>query len=109
MLKNIERYLQNFRKDFKKLYEYEYNSTYGLDYLFNQLNEEDYYEPREVNPPGMQRRSNVSFRSHIGRDVADHAKASSRRLNWYVNETYLFEIFATSHWYVNKTNQFETS
>ena len=84
MLKNIERYLKNFRKDFKKLYEYEYKSTYGLYYLFNQLNEEDYYEP-------MQRRSNVSFRSHIGRDVADHAKASSRRLNWYVNETDLFE------------------
>ena len=31
VLKNIERYLK-----------------YGLDYLFNELNEEDYYEPREV-------------------------------------------------------------
>ena len=30
VLKNIERYLK-----------------YGLDYLFNELNEEDYYEPRE--------------------------------------------------------------
>ena len=48
MLKNIERYLKNFKRDLKKLCKYEYNSTYGLDYLFNELNEEDYYEPREV-------------------------------------------------------------
>ena len=27
----------------------------------------------EVTPPSMRRRSNVSFRSHIGWDVADHA------------------------------------
>ena len=47
MLKNIERYLKNFKRDLKKLCKYEYNSTYGLDYLFNELNEEDYYEPRE--------------------------------------------------------------
>ena len=46
MLKNIERYLKNFKRDLKKLCKYEYNSTYGLDYLFNELNEEDYYEPR---------------------------------------------------------------
>ena len=47
MLKNIERYLKNFKRDLKKLCKYEYNSTYGLDYLFNERNEEDYYEPRE--------------------------------------------------------------
>ena len=37
--------------------------------------------PKKVtlpNPPGMQCRSDVSFRSHIGRDVADHAETSSR-------------------------------
>ena len=42
-------------------------------------------------PPGMRRRSDVSFRSHIGRDISDHAKTSSRRRNWCVNETDLFE------------------
>ena len=42
-------------------------------------------------PPGMRRRSDVSFRSHKGRDFTDHAKTSSRRRNWYVNETDLFE------------------
>ena len=43
------------------------------------------------NPPNMRRRSELSFRYHIGRDVADHAKTSWRRRNWYVNETDLFE------------------
>ena len=43
--------------------------------------------------------------SHLGRDVAVHAKTWSQRRNWYVNETDLFE---TSHWYVNTTDPFET-
>ena len=38
-------------------------------------------------------RSDVSFRSYVGPDVADHAKTSSRHLNCYVNETDLFERF----------------
>ena len=42
-------------------------------------------------PPDMRRRSDVSLRSHIGRDVADHAESSSQRRNWYVNETDLLE------------------
>ena len=46
MLKNIERYLKNLKKDLKKLQKY--GITYGLDYLFNELDEGDYYEPREV-------------------------------------------------------------
>ena len=41
--------------------------------------------------PGMRRRSNVSIRSHIGRDVADHAETSSRLRHRYVSETDLFE------------------
>ena len=48
VLKNIDRYLKNFKKDFKKLQKYQDNITYGLDYLFNELNEEDYYKPTEV-------------------------------------------------------------
>ena len=44
-----------------------------------------------ANPPGIQRRSNVSFRSHIGRDVTNHAETSSRGRNWYVIETDLLE------------------
>ena len=48
VLKKIDRYLKNFKKDFKKLQKYQDNITYGLDYLFNELNEEDYYKPTEV-------------------------------------------------------------
>ena len=42
-------------------------------------------------PSGNQCRCNISIRSHIGRDVADHAETSSRRRNRYLNETNLFE------------------
>ena len=60
--------------------------------------------------PRMRRCSNVSFRSHIGREVAYPAETSSRSCNWYVNETDLFQTsFATSHWYVSKINQYEAS
>ena len=34
--------------DLKNLYKYQDNITYGLDYLFNELNGEDYYEPKEI-------------------------------------------------------------
>ena len=43
MIGNIE----NLKKDSEKLQKYQYNITYGLDYLFNELNE-DYYEPKEI-------------------------------------------------------------
>ena len=45
MLKNIGRYLKNFKKYLEKLQD---NITYGLDYLFNEVNEEDCYEPKEI-------------------------------------------------------------
>ena len=48
MLKNIDKYLKKFMKDLEKLQKYQYNITYDLDYLFNELNEEDYYEPTEI-------------------------------------------------------------
>ena len=45
MLKNISKYLKKLNNDLKK---YQDNITYGLDYLFNELSEEDYYEPKEI-------------------------------------------------------------
>ena len=48
VLKNIDKYLKKLNNDLKKLYKYQYNITYGLDYLFNELNEEDYYEAKEI-------------------------------------------------------------
>ena len=49
MLKNIDKYLKNFKKDLEKLQKYQYNITCGLDYLFNELNEVEYYKPTEGN------------------------------------------------------------
>ena len=48
MLKNIDKYLKNFKKDLEKLQNYQYNITYVLDYLLNDLIEVDYYKPTEV-------------------------------------------------------------
>ena len=48
VLKNIGKYLKILNNDFKKLQKYQDNITYGLDYLFNELNEEDYFKPTEV-------------------------------------------------------------
>ena len=45
VLKNISKYLKKLNNNLKKLYKYQDNVMYGLDYLFN---EEDYYEPKEV-------------------------------------------------------------
>ena len=49
VLKKIDKYLKNFKSDLEKLQKYQHNITYGLDYLFNELDEEDYYKPTEVN------------------------------------------------------------
>ena len=48
VLKNINRYLKKLSSDLRKLQKYQDNITYGLDYLFNEVNEEDYYEPIET-------------------------------------------------------------
>ena len=48
VLKNIDKYRKNVQEDLEKLQKYQYNITYGLDYLFNELDEVDYYEPKEV-------------------------------------------------------------
>ena len=48
VLKNIGKYLKKLNNDLKKFKKYQDNITYGLDYLFNELSEEDYYEPKEI-------------------------------------------------------------
>ena len=47
VLKNIDRYLKNFKNDLEKSQKFQYSITYGLDKLLNRLNEEDYYKPTE--------------------------------------------------------------
>ena len=46
MLKNINRYLKKLHSDLRKLQKYQDNATYGLDYLFNEVNEEDYNQKK---------------------------------------------------------------
>ena len=48
VLKNIAKYLKKLNNDLKKLYKYQDNITYGLNYLFNDVNENDYYKPQEI-------------------------------------------------------------
>ena len=48
MLNNIGKYLKKLNNDSKKLHKYQDNAIYGLDYLFNEVNEKDYYEPKEI-------------------------------------------------------------
>ena len=48
VLKSINRYLKKLNNDLRKFQKHEYNLTYGLDYLLNEVNEEDYYKPTEV-------------------------------------------------------------
>ena len=48
VFKNISKYLKKLNNDLKKLNKYQDNITYGLDYLLNEVNEEDYYEPKEI-------------------------------------------------------------
>ena len=48
VLKNIDRYLKKLNNNFKKLNKYHDNIKYGLDYLLNEVNEEDHYEPKEI-------------------------------------------------------------
>ena len=45
------------------------------------------------NPPGMRRRSDVSFWSHLGWD-ANLIETPSRRRYWYVNESDLFRTLS---------------
>ena len=44
----IGKYLKNFKNDLDELQKYQFNITHGLDYLLNELDEEDYYKPAEV-------------------------------------------------------------
>ena len=48
VLKKIDRYLKSFIKDLDILQKYQHNITYGLDLLFNEVTQEDQYEPKEI-------------------------------------------------------------
>ena len=48
VLKNINRYLKKLDSDLRKLQKHQDNITYGLNYLFDEVDEEDYYELQEI-------------------------------------------------------------
>ena len=48
VLKNIIKYPKKLNNDFKKLNKYHDNVMHGLDYLFNEVNKEDYCETKEI-------------------------------------------------------------
>ena len=45
MLKNIVKYLKKLKEDLSKIKTYQYNITRDIDYLFNEITKDDYYEP----------------------------------------------------------------
>ena len=48
MLKNIEKYFKNLKKDLNKIKKYHYNITSDILRLFNETSKEDYDEPIEI-------------------------------------------------------------
>ena len=48
MLKNINEYFKKLKEDLSKIKTYQYNTTYDIRYLFNEITKEDYYEPAEI-------------------------------------------------------------
>ena len=48
VLKNITKYIKKLNNNLRKLHKYQDNITYGLNYLFNDVNENDYYNPQEI-------------------------------------------------------------
>ena len=48
VLNSISMYLKKLNNNSKKLHNYQNNITYGLNYLFNDVNENDCYKPQEI-------------------------------------------------------------
>ena len=63
-LKNISMHLKNLKKHFKKLQKYQY----GLDYLFNEHNEEDYTSNNDINAIKDARKLFNELRSNLSHE-----------------------------------------
>ena len=48
MLKNIENYFTELKKDLNKIKRYQYNITHDIRNLLNEISKEDYYKPIEI-------------------------------------------------------------
>ena len=48
VLKNIEKYFKKLKEELKKIKIYQYSITRDIHHLFNEITEENYYEPIEI-------------------------------------------------------------
>ena len=48
MLKNIEKYFKELKRDLNKIKICQYNITHDIRNLFNEISKENYYEPIEI-------------------------------------------------------------
>ena len=48
MLKNIEKYFKKLKEGLNKIKIYQHNITRDIRHLFNEITEENYYEPIEI-------------------------------------------------------------
>ena len=48
VLENIGKYFKKLKEDLNKIKTYQYNITRNIDYLFNEIPKEEYYEPIEI-------------------------------------------------------------
>ena len=83
VLKNIDRYpknismhLKNLQKHFKKLQKYQY----GIDYLFNEHNEEDYTSSNNINATKDARELLNEHRSNLSHEETKRIRKKLRRI-----------------------------
>ena len=83
VLKNIDRYpknismhLKNLKKHFKKLQKYQY----GIDYLFNEHNEEDYTSSNNINATKDARELLNEHRSNLSHEETKRIRKKLRRI-----------------------------
>ena len=68
MLRDGERYLKNISKHLKNLKKYFKKYQYGIDYLFNEYNEEDYPSNNDINAFNEARKLFNEVRSNLSRE-----------------------------------------
>ena len=74
--KNISKHLENLKKHFKKLQKYQY----GLDYLFNEHNEEDYTSDNDINGRKDVRKLFNELRSNLSHEETKRIRKKLHRI-----------------------------
>ena len=79
--KNIAKHLRNLKKHFKKLQKYQY----GLDYLFNEHNEEGYTSNNDNNVVKVVRKPFNGLRSNLSHEETKKIRKKLRRIEAVYN------------------------